>query len=425
MTTGERLPMLLGDNEIPDFWATLFVCTHLRSQAQTTIEHALNVLRHLRNWENYHERDLSLEFRVGRFLTDGDLQSLADLCAYEVKAFKKWADREKCNANFKRVVSVTNLLALKIPSPLKTVQFDSQYNRLTTVASYLKFIAETVCRVRADKRESQTQIKRMCEELLRKRPKSNASKSRGRYAQIPAASYRRFMDIASTNHSDNPFRAGEARSRNYLMIRIADELGLRAGEILGLWVEDITYGNKPTLSVVRRHNNPLDPRKKQSVPKTLERTLPLSQELAAALNTYIINERSKHFGAKNHSILFVASQNPWKGHPLSYNSLADAIKSISLVDPDLLADITPHALRHDRACRFIDELEAINHAANTNNKIKRITDGEIERSIMDFFGWANPKSAAIYLKRRTRERVDTAMREFQGDTFSSGDKGNK
>ena len=362
---------------------------------------------------------------MGRFLTDGDLQSLADHCAYEVEAFKKWAAKEKHRGNSTRAVSVANLLAFKAPAPLKTVQFDTQYNRITTVASHLKFVAETVCRVRADKRESQTQIERMCKELLSKRPKSNASKSRGKFAHILAASYTRFMKIAHPDHADNPFRKGEAGSRNYLMIWLAYELGLRAGEILGLWVEDIAFGPKPTLSVVRRHNHSLDPRVKQLVAKTQERLLPLSKELAAALNDYILNVRSKHPYSHDHSIMFVASQGKWKGKPLSYKSFDKAFKSISQVDPDRLADISPHALRHDRACRFVDGLEAINQAAKTNNKIKAITDGEVERSLMDYFGWTNPKSAAVYLKRRTRARVDEAMRQHQSDTFGSGDERNE
>lgn len=425
MKTGERLPMLLVDNAVPDFWATLYICNLLRSRAQNTIEHALNVLRHLRAWEDYHERDLSLEFRMGRFLTEGDLQSLADHCAYEVDAFEKWADRNKHGSNGRRTVSVANLLALKVSTPLKTVQFDTQYNRLTTVASYLKFLAETVCRVRVGKRESQAQIERMHMELLSKRPKSNSNKSRGRYAHIPAAAFRRFMDIVHPDHVDNPFRtgkAGEARIRNYLMVAIAYELGLRAGEILGLWVEDVEFGPKPMLSVVRRHNHPLDPRKKQAVAKTQERILPLSRELAATLNHYILENRSKHCYADSHPILFVASQAPWKGHPLSYKSFGKVFTSIGQVDPDQLADISPHGLRHDRACRFVDELESINQAAKTNKKIKRITDGEVERSLMDYFGWTNPKSAAVYLKRRTRERVDEALRQFQNDTFSYDDE---
>lgn len=114
MKTGERLPMLLNDNAVPDFWAMLYVCNLLRSRAQNTIERALNELRHLRAWEEYHERDLSQEFREGRFLTDGDVQSIADHCAYEVEAFKKWAGRNKRGKNSTRAVSVANLLALKL-----------------------------------------------------------------------------------------------------------------------------------------------------------------------------------------------------------------------------------------------------------------------------------------------------------------------
>lgn len=265
----------------------------------------------------------------------------------------------------------------------------------------------------------------MYKALLCKRPKSNSSKNLGRYAHIPAAAYRRFMDIAHPDHIDNPFREGEARRRNHLMVGIDYELGLRAGEILGLWVEDIQFGPKPTLSVVRRHNHPLDPRKKQEVAKTQERILPLPQELAAALHRYILDDRSQHPYANGHPILFVASQAPWGGHPLSYKSFDKAFKTIRRVDPDRFEDISPHGLRHDRACRFVDQLESINQAAKTNKKIKPITDGDVERDLMDYFGWDNPKSAARYLKRRTRARVDEAIRQFQNDTFRSDYEGDE
>lgn len=416
MQTGERLPMLLLDTGVPDFWATLFVCKTLRAQAQNTIVHALTALRHFRSWEEYNGRDLSTEFRSGRFLSGGDIESIADHCAYQVEAFEKWATRAKVCSG----VPVTNLLATKTPAPLKTVQFDTQYNRLTTVANYLSFIAETVCRVRSDTRSTQPQIEQMKQGLLSKRPKSDASKCLGRYAHIPAAAYLSFKNIAHPDHLDNPFRKGksdEVRKRNHLLVELAYQLGLRAGEILGLWVEDIEFGPNPRLFVRRRHNHSLDPRKHQAVAKTRERPLPLPQELASALNHYILSNRSHHSYANRHPILFVASQAPWEGHPLSYTSFGDVFVSISNVDPDRLGDISPHALRHDRACRFVDELEIINQAAKTNKKIKAFTDGAFERALMDYFGWTNPKSAAVYLRRRTRARIDEAMETLRNSGF--------
>jgi len=275
-------------------------------------------------------------------------------------------------------------------------------------------------RIEADG-DTQPQIEEMKKKLLGKRPKSNASKYLGRYAHIPAAAYLRFKDIARPDHVDNPFRKGksdEVRKRNHLMVELAYQLGLRAGEILGLWVEDIEYGPKPTLYVRRRHNHPLDPRKHQAVAKTKERPLPLPPELASSLNDYILNYRSRHTNANCHPILFVASQAPWNGHPLSYTSFSDTFDSVSQVDPDRLKDISPHALRHDRACRFVDKLEQINQAAKTNKKIKAITDGEVERALMDYFGWANSRSADVYLQRRTRAKIDEAMETFRKSAFT-------
>jgi len=59
---------------------------------------------------------------------------------------------------------------------------------------------------------------------------------------------------------------------------------------------------------------------------------------------------------------------------------------------------------------------------STNKEIKAITDGEFERLLMDYFGWTNKKSATVYLIRRTRARVDKAMRQLQSDIFSSSDE---
>lgn len=432
METGERLPMLLLDNGVPDFWATLFVGKVLRSRAQNSIQNSLNVLRHLRAWEEYHQRDLSQDFRDGRMLTNSDIESIVDHCAYEVDDFQRWSSRNKQGSSPTRTVSVGNVLSLKAPAPLKTVQFDTHYNRLTTVANYIKFLAETACRVRTNKRELQAQIEQMHNVFLKKRPKSSRSKCRGPYEHIPATAFRHFMDIAHPDHVDNPFRGGktgkasnvieggEARQRNYLLIALAYELGLRAGEILGLWVGDITFGPRPTISIVRRHNHPLDPRKKQEVAKTQERTLPLPSALATALNRYILEGRSRHSHADRHPILFVTSHPPWEGHPLSSKSFRKAFKLVGQVNTDQLGDITPHSLRHDRVCRYVDELESFNMKAKTSKSIKEITDGALERDLMYYFGWSNPKSAAPYLRRRTRLRVEEGMRQFQKDTFGSG-----
>ncbi|GFO67498.1 recombinase [Geomonas limicola] len=435
METGERLPMLLLDDGVPDFWATLFVGKRLRNQAQNSIERGLNAVRHLRGWEEYHERDLSQEFRDGNFLSEIDVLSITEHCAYEAEDFQKWAAKKKQESNRPRTASVAGLLALKIEKPLKTVQFDTQYNRISTIAKYLKFLAETASRVRPDKRESKNEIERMYKDLLSKRPKPNSSRnSRGRYAHIPATAYRRFKELASPDHVDNPFRkgksaergeartAGEVRKRNHLLVEIAYELGLRGGEILGLWVEDIQFGPKPTLSVVRRHNHPLDPRKKQAVAKTQERTLRLSRELASALNHYILNERAKHPFANRHPILFVVAQAPWNGRPLSVKSFGEVFESIAQVDPDNLGDISPHGLRHDRACRFVDDLRLFNQTAK---KKDRIPEEEFGQLLKDYFGWKDLKSAAVYLKRRTKERLDEGFRQFQRGAFDQGDQGDE
>jgi len=70
--------------------------------------------------------------------------------------------------------------------------------------------------------------------------------------QIPAKA----VDAMRTQH--NPFRDGEVGRRNDLMVWTTYGLELHAGEILGLWMEAIAFNSRPELSVVRRHDYPLD-----------------------------------------------------------------------------------------------------------------------------------------------------------------------
>ncbi|EEZ5177974.1 site-specific integrase, partial [Escherichia coli] len=82
---------------------------------------------------------------------------------------------------------------------------------------------------------------------------------------------KKIIDIGSLN---NPFKP-EVQLRNYLLIHILLELGIRCGEILNIQIKDINF-DKSILSIIRRPDEIKDPRKKQPLVKTNERTLPLS-----------------------------------------------------------------------------------------------------------------------------------------------------
>ncbi|WP_374762262.1 tyrosine-type recombinase/integrase [Massilia scottii] len=89
---------------------------------------------------------------------------------------------------------------------------------------------------------------------------------------------------------DNPWHGNFARERNFLLIQWLEALGIRRGELLGIRISDIDFRNN-TVQILRRADDPSDPRRYQPNAKTLDRVLPLSDGLVQMTQNYIINIR--------------------------------------------------------------------------------------------------------------------------------------
>jgi integrase len=83
----------------------------------------------------------------------------------------------------------------------------------------------------------------------------------------------RLRAVVEPDHPENPFEP-KVRFRNYLIIRLLLDLGIRRGELLGIRVEDCRLGSNGTVTVHRRPDDPDDPRKVQPSSKTEARLLP-------------------------------------------------------------------------------------------------------------------------------------------------------
>jgi len=94
------------------------------------------------------------------------------------------------------------------------------------------------------------------------------------------ALFEQLLAAVDPSHSANPWTRNRVRARNGLMLKLFYELGVRRGELLALCLEDFN-ARESRLSIVRRPDNPKDPRRRQPVVKTEERVLQLSPEAAA------------------------------------------------------------------------------------------------------------------------------------------------
>ena len=137
MPGGERVPMLQDEQGLPLFYPTLFATSQLRNAgaAVNTIRNKLAHLVVLLRWEQKQGRDLIAEFARGALLSIADVVSLRDFAKPDMRAYETGPDVSKRG-------DVDFLESRVGASDVQAVVGGQQhYNRLSTMADYLEFVA--------------------------------------------------------------------------------------------------------------------------------------------------------------------------------------------------------------------------------------------------------------------------------------------
>ena len=344
--TGERYPMLVDRGGVPDFYISLFVTVVMRPKSQaSTLEKVLSALKHLRRWEAFNGRRLDDEFYEGRLLTQEDLYSLRDHCKLDSEAFDNWvAQTQRIDAG--DLVNLASLNRYQAPHIL-TVSSNHRAIRIGYMTQYLKFLAQTVMRVRPDFPALQSQINRMIEDLKKLAPRTRSYRQNSGASRTPHESvFNTYLNVAKPGSIDNPFKSSARQLRHYIMMRLQFEASLRPGEVLGLWLQDIEYGVENNVHVVRRHHNRLDPRVRQAVAKTEPRVIPIKDDLARLIHKYVIEVRNRIPESQGHPMLFVTKASNGRGKPISPKAMMQEVALVVSTRPDTFAGLTRHQFRH-------------------------------------------------------------------------------
>lgn len=412
---GERYPMLLDGDGMPDYWVTLYVTENLRPQLkQTSIEGALRNIYHLKLWEEINGRDLILEMSQGGFLSDSDIASLRDHCLLSTQSLNEWL-------RLKRRKDVTKFSA-SYPKNVQHFQVVSRAhsaNRLTHIAGFLHFTARTLLRQRANFIALTVLIDEMKNRILAQKPKVSGKSGLASDPDSKAPSpevFERLMELVKENSPDNPYKNQSIRKRNELMFDVMYNTGMRAGEVLGLYISDIDY-QAGKVSVVRRHDNQIDPRPKQPVAKTLERDIPIKISLAKRLRDYVMDFRSNIPNARLHPFLFVThKRGAYQGRPLSESSFISRVLGPAVATvPELFGEISRHGFRHNFNYRLSKRIDAVNAKAKTDPSVKSISEKEEIQIRMSLNGWSSDDSAHVYNVRHINEMANKLMRDEMDD----------
>lgn len=372
LESGERLPLLIGEEGVPLFRPTVWMMTMRRAanKATATLQANLFALKVLYSWAEARKVNLEARMIAGEYFQPHELASLAD-------AARRFLQDGNRSGSHPRQVETSN-----------------SANRLRTIGMYLRWLTQEGI-FRQDRGATPLLIK-MRDEMLAslgaRTPKGTRRNVLGRREAPPPEAMERLLAVIELDAPENPWTDLGLRVRNRLLIHVLLSMGIRRGEALGLKVENIDLRQNQVL-IARNADDPLDTRRRQPLAKTLDRILPIENSLADMLRHYIVYIRSKFPKARRHPFLLVSHQD---GAPLSLNSANKVLRVLRAKVPDLPQDLTPHLLRH-----------AWNDAFSQRMDVLQVDHAREEQLRSAMMGW-KPQSgtSASYNVRHVRKTAE-------------------
>ncbi|PMH39907.1 hypothetical protein BCU68_07380 [Vibrio sp. 10N.286.49.B3] len=412
LSDGERYPILMGSDGMPHFWGTLWVTTKLRSSmAANTIRNCLSDLKWFLKWEEESDRDLYSEFQQGKFPDDVDIENIKMHLSLNVAFIKGIAKKNTRN----KVIKIDS--APELINTIPKVSRNHHYNRMTSIAEYLDFIAK-VAGHHQNSSKYMKAVTAMTKRIKSHRPKGKGQNVVDRHDSMLLADgvVEDFLEVAHYDNPLNPFNREVTKRRNHLMFVLLKELGIRRGELLSLNISEMNLvGEKPSIFVKRDHDSLVDPRKVQPVVKTRERKLRIKKTTAVLIDEYILNYRRHTPNANKHPFLFVTHRKgSTQGHPLSSSTFDTVIIPMMKAVDSRFADLHAHYFRHDWNESYSIKIDTINALVDAGStKHKRIDPGKEAKMRQHHLGHSSEKSSSVYNKRHIKKRADEVSLEEQ------------
>lgn len=402
LTPGERISVLRDPRTgLPLFDPTVWATTELRSAGQrpNSINQALRAVAVLQRYLDSQGISLDVRLREGRFLTQAEATGLAAECSIGLR--RPAADSTgSTKPNLIQDLAAHRTQRLENKTQLVTTVKDSTASvRAHYIRQFLLWkLDDYILKIGVDDaryRDLQVLAKSAIAAFAEKAPKHRDYGAAGARQGLTEEARACLEAVTDPQSTRNPWKDHHTRVRNHLIVELFLALGIRAGELLGLRVRDISTATGH-VEVIRRTNNPEDQRSRRGEVKTRERKLKLSPKLSELLRSYLLNERRGLSAARKHEFLFVASRT---GVPLSYSALAKSFAQLRAAFPEDLGEIVAHMLRHTWNDAFSEQADHSGMAPDTEKKIRSYMMGWSEHSGM----------AATYTKRHTQREADAHL----------------
>ncbi len=414
LSSGERLPLLLGPDRVPLFIPTTWLLTTRRRAdvAMTTLFADCFHLKLLYRWAIEHHINLERRMLDGQYLTPAEQVSLTDACSTQLSETHQ-GPRKKTAENILRFGTHVSRIHKK--------------TRIRQITSFLDWLGEEgIQRVTNEltKVLRRDELGKMVS-ALKKAGKAKRSRISLDLRQAPEREQIfRLLEVINVDSPDNPWatppqlfekiREAQTRGKHWVAQqidhRIASNLGLRLrnellvwmilscalrrGEVMGLRVNDID-ALQNRVFILRKADDPNDPRMNEPLTKGNDGSSILKDGLIRMLYFYINFVRAKIPGAKKHDYLFVSHQT---GRALGKEACNKVFTVLREKVPDLPENLTPHLLRHasnDEYSRLCDLMKVDPESERRNRErlnrwclnssMKRVYDRRHEQEISDQF----------------------------------------
>lgn len=409
--SGERFPLLISDaTGIPLWNPTLFVVTEFRaaSRASATLQQATRALMFAHQIFDHLNIDLDARLTEGMLLNLGELDTLADLAGMSQEWLDGHLNAEKTKARKPAVVSLEKArMRLNSGDAGHPVAAQTKDIRLMYTRDYLAWLARrSMLRagVSSPIHHALENTARLMKALLSARMSSsrNANDVDARQG-ISSDTESRVLAVTQPNSPENPWKNVHVRMRNQLIFMWLIQLGLRAGELLGVRLEDINLRTGEVM-IARRADDPDDTRTDEPNTKGKSRLLALGDGLAELTRTYVHGPRRAIKAARKTPFLLVATGT---GEPLSKAALSKLFVELRRRVPGLPAELSPHVLRHTWNDRFSEFMDKAGVSPDDEKKMRR-----------QQMGWSDgSEMAATYTHRHTRRRTNEASLQMQSEAL--------
>lgn len=227
----------------------------------------------------------------------------------------------------------------------------------------------------------------------------------------------RLLEVMHPESSENPFAGKALKLRNYIILLLGLDMGLRRSEMLLIKIEDIHWHSRK-IDVVSLEDESIDPRTTAPQFKTNERQLLMTDDLYDAINEYTSRYRYRKPGkgssqANKHPFLLVSHRKN-EGAPLSCNGADGVLDRVGEVVPEL-AHIHLHVLRHDAVYTMLEsmreELDALPSPEDRTTQTHKI--------LTWMFGWGDKSEmpgryGAKYWQEEADQAIQKRAERFKG-----------